>query len=333
MYKWTILLSGCLFFSTVRAQDVQQLRETARSFQRQGDYENAILVLTKAASLAPKDPDVQKDLGTVYYISRQYPKALEQMKPLLDRSDADEQVYQIVCLIYRAQDNLKEADRLYKVALKKYPSTGMLYSEYGDLLELKEPGAGKGIEQWENGIKADPEYPNNYYHATKYYLNNTDNIWGLLYGEIFVNLESFTGRTAEVKNLLLSGYKKLFVYSSNGLANKTPFATDMLEAMKKQTSIAGNGVTAETLTAIRTRFILEWDNSSAQKYPFHLFELHRELLQEGLFESYNQWLFGSVDNISIYQNWTATHSAEYADFNKYQRNRIFKMPAGQYYSK
>lgn len=333
MYKWTFILLGCFFISTLQAQDVQELRETARSFQRQGDYDNAILVLNKAASVAPTDPDVQKELGLAYYVARQYQKALDHIKPLSERADADEQTYQIVCLIYRGLDNLKEADRLYKVALKKYPQSGMLFSEYGDLLELKEPGLGKGIGQWENGIQADPEYPNNYYHATKYYLNNSNDVWGLLYGEIFVNLESFTGRTTEIKNLLLEGYKKIYAFGVVSAKGKTPFETELLESLRKQSSLTGNGLNAETLTAIRTRFILDWNGQSAKKYPFRLFELHRQLLQEGLFESYNQWLFGSVDNISVYQNWTANHNMEYSDFNKYQRNRIFKMPSGQYYNK
>ena len=114
---------------------------------------------------------------------------------------------------------------------------------------------------------------------------------------------------------------------------KTEFEDNMLEALRKQSSLTGIGINAETLTAIRTRFILDWNGSSSKKYPFRLFELHRQLLQEGLFDSYNQWLFGSVDNISLYQNWTTNHSAEYSEFNKYQRNRLFKLPTGQYYNK
>jgi tetratricopeptide (TPR) repeat protein len=334
MYKWMIILLCCLFTATLNAQDVQQLRETARSFQRQGDYDNAILVLNKAATLAPADPDVQKELGLAYYVGRQYQKALEHIKPLAERADADEQTYQILCLIYRGLDNLKEADRFYKIAIKKYPQSGMLYSEYGDMLEAKEPGLGRGIEQWEKGIETDPEYPNNYYHATKYYLNNSDNVWGLLYGEIFVNLESFTGRTTEIKNLLLAGYKKMYAGGIVPASAKTPFESELLEALRKQGSLTGSGINAETLTAMRTRFILEWNNGGgAKKYPFRLFDLQRQLLQQGLFDTYNQWLFGSVDNISAYQSWTASHNVEYTDFNKYQRNRLFKMPPGQYYNK
>jgi Flp pilus assembly protein TadD len=103
-----------LSVNALKAQDVQQLRETARNFQRQGDYENTILVLNKAETLAPTDPDVQKELGIAYYVSRQYAKALEHIKPLTERADADEQTYQITGLVYRSLQNFKEADKIYK---------------------------------------------------------------------------------------------------------------------------------------------------------------------------------------------------------------------------
>src|SRR5687768_1655470 len=93
MFRLSIIVIGLLFVTTLTAQDVQQLRETARSFQKQGDYDNAILVLNKAVSLDPLNPDVQKELGLVYYVSRQYQKAIEIMKPLADRVDADEQTF------------------------------------------------------------------------------------------------------------------------------------------------------------------------------------------------------------------------------------------------
>jgi Flp pilus assembly protein TadD len=134
MYKCLTVLLGLCCFTLINAQDVQQLRETARNFQKQGDIENAILVLNKAATLEPSNPDVQKELGIAYYVSRHYDKALQVMKPLSERQDADEQVFQIIGLIYRGQQDMKEADRIYKAGLKKL---GLLYAEqYGFVLCL-----------------------------------------------------------------------------------------------------------------------------------------------------------------------------------------------------
>jgi hypothetical protein len=59
--------------------------------------------------------------------------------------------------------------------------------------------------------------------------------------------------------------------------------------------------------------------------------MQNEMLVKGLFPVYNQWVFGASQNLSAYQNWTTTHSTEYAAFNKYLQDRNFKIPAGQYY--
>lgn len=57
----------------------------------------------------------------------------------------------------------------------------------------------------------------------------------------------------------------------------------------------------ESLMMIRTRFILDWMNSSAKKYPHRLFEYQQQLLREGMFEAYHQWLFGSAQNLVSFQ--------------------------------
>jgi len=101
--------------------------------------------------------------------------------------------------------------------------------------------------------------------------------------------------------------------------------------MGKQSMVATSGINTETLTMIRTRFILDWYKDYADKIPFKLFELHRQLLQEGMFDAYNQWVFESVQNLAAYQNWTVLHAAEYNEFTRFQKGRIFKIPAGQYY--
>ena len=110
-----------------------------------------------------------------------------------------------------------------------------------------------------------------------------------------------------------------------------PFEIAFLTCMNQQNSIVLRGLNAETLTMIRTRFILDWDKTYADKFPFKLFQLQEQLLQEGLFTAYNEWIFGASQNLAAYQNWTGTHSTEYEAFNNYQKTHVFKIPPGQYY--
>ncbi len=328
-----LLITFLLFvhITTAFAQpvDVQQVLETARSFQRQSDLDNAILVLTKAAQNAPDNMDIIKELAFTYYMSSQNDKALTEIKKLVDREDADEQVFQIAGNIYKSKQDLKEADKLFKKGLKKFPASGALYSEYGEILYEKESGSAASIKMWEKGIETDPSYSGNYYYASKYYGTIGNNLWSLLYGEIFVNLESYSTKTVEIKNVLFDVYKQWFV--SGYSKGNSPFEVQFAASLNKQSKEASLGITAEVLTAIRTRFILEWFNGSQNRPAFRLFDYQKQLLQDGLFEAYNQWLFGSVVNTSVYQNWVTTHKEENTAFVNFQRGRVFKIPAGQYY--
>ena len=238
---------------------------------RQGDYANASLILTRALSQSPNNIGIAKDLAYDYYLQKENQKALETIKPLLEKDNADDQTYQIGGTIYRALGQDKEAEKLYKRAIKDYPHSGQLYNDYGEMLWRSQDYS--AIKQWEKGIQEDPSYGSNYYNACKYYFLTTDKIWSVIYGEIFINIESFTPRTAEIKNILLDGYKKLFA-DLDLLANtkdKNKFEIAFLTTMNKQNSVVINGLNAETLTMIRTRFILDWDQSYAKQFPFSSF--------------------------------------------------------------
>ena len=144
---------------------------------QQGDFDNAILVLNRALTSRPINRELQKDLVLAYYYKRDYAKALEGAKALIDRDDADVVSYQLAGNVYKALEEVKEAEKMYKRALKKFPNSGALYSEYGELLwATKDYSA---IEQWEKGIKIDPSFAGNYYNAALYYYYTKDKVWGL----------------------------------------------------------------------------------------------------------------------------------------------------------
>src|SRR5438309_7448278 len=104
---------------TVFAQD-QSPQETARNYMRTGDWDNAILVLKSALQKDQANIDLQKDLALSYLYKRDYIKALETVKPMLDREDVDVVTYQIGGNVYKALEMVKDADKMYKKALKKF---------------------------------------------------------------------------------------------------------------------------------------------------------------------------------------------------------------------
>jgi tetratricopeptide (TPR) repeat protein len=328
MKKIFLFLFGVVANIAVMAQDTPL--ETARSFMRTGDFDNAILVLNNGLKQDPRNTDMKKDLVLAYTYKRDFSKALEIVKPMLEEDNVDEQTYQVAGNVYRALALYKDGEKMFKKALKKYPNSGVLYNEYGELLwDNKDYSA---IEQWERGIDVTPSYAGNYYNAASYYYFTKDKVWTLIYGEIFVNMESLTERSTEVKKMLLDTYKqKLFTDIDKKDKKQSEFEKAVAETYDKQSSLTAKGITIESLNMIRTRFILEWYANHASKFPFRLFDYQQQLIREGMFEAYDQWLFGPVDNLSSFDQWTKTNSDTYAKFTTFQKGRVFKMPQGQHY--
>jgi tetratricopeptide (TPR) repeat protein len=335
--KYIVLSIALLFivntFSIAQKAD-SALLATAKSHIREGDYNNAIMILNRASSSDPANIEIQKDLAFAYYLKRDYASALNVAKPMADNPNADVQSFQILGMVYKAIEERKDCEKMYKAALKKFPASGVLYNEYGEMIWSKQEYT-EAVKLWEKGIQSDPNFSGNYYNAAKYYYFSADKVWGLIYGEIFVNLESYSKRTTEIRNLLLDGYKKLFadadITKKQDLKNE--FVKAFLENMKKNSGAVASGISPETLLHLRTRFIEDWFRKDAARFPFRLFDLQQQLLKNGMYNAYTQWVFGAAKDSTEYQAWTASHTEEAQKFSNFQKGRIFRMAPGQYYQK
>lgn len=331
-YFLVIAFAVSTMLLNAQAPDTKTLHETAQGFMRTGDYDNAILVLNRAIEKDPQNKELLKDLVFSSYLKRDFAKAKEVGEMLMKRPDADVQTYQMLGLTYKAIADYKEAEKLYKNGIKKFANEGIMFSEYGEMLAEKNPD--ESLKLFEKGIEADVNHSSNYYHVAKAYAQKGEILWSILYGETFLNLESFTNRSTEIKNLLLEQYKKFFstqkenTYTEKKLNDFTKTVADILYDQQSQASF---GITPESLTAIRTRFVLQWFDKKADQFPFRLFDHQRQLLQEGLFDAYNQWLFGPASNIASYQLWQKYHAEDYENYLAFVRGRVYKIPDGQQY--
>lgn len=302
----------------------------------QGEYVAAEMQLEKALAAAPNDLTLLKDKLFLQFLQRDFAAAIELGKKLSERTDADFQVFQQLGLTYAAIADYKEAEKLYIKGIQRFPTSGVLYADYGAMLQAAGKKA-EAIVQWEKGIATDPNYPGNYFYAVKHYALADDWFPVMLYGELFLNLESFSQRTTEIKNLLYESCKRIFSLPDMLQAipaNRKPSAFEkaVLGNFSKFAPMIREGVTPEILTAIRTRFLLAWMQSDLVKqFPYELFQHLNQLLREGHFDAYHQWLFGMVASPSAYQLWLNSHETEVEKFKKYQRSNLFKIPVGQYY--
>ena len=313
------------------AQDSTDYYNRALDFIRTKDYDNAIIVLNKGLEEKPGNSLLKKQLAFCYYFQDNNSKALELLKPLIDNNLADDQCYQIVGNIYRESGQGAELEKLFRKGIQQFPENGALYNEMGNV--LWEQHNNDAISYWERGIEEDPNYSKNYYNATRYYNLKGDWLWTIVYGELFITLECFSPKTSEIKEVVLGAYKKYFLQGKNEAFQKYTkgFAQACTDKLFKQAAITKNGITTSSLMMIRTRFVLDWFNGPYKKFPFRLFEFHRDLLRLGMFEAYNQWLFGSTENLNQFQNWVQMNNNIYNTFIKGLQSGKFSLPAKQYY--
>lgn len=333
MKKALLLLIAIVAVVFAQAQaSTDTLRSRAQGFIIKGDFDNALLVLNHAAEMDANNIDILKDEAYVYYLQRNFAKSAEIGKIITNRPDADVQSYLVLGMVYKATANFADCEKLYKKGLKQYPNSGFLYSDYGDLFaQQNQPD--EAIKMWEKGIQVDPNHSGNYYYAARYYSAKNKPLWAVLYSETFTNIESLTQRTIEIKDILLSNYRKLLntAYLNSLQQSGSAFEKAVASTYSKYTSMYADEITPETLTAVRARFILDWFQTNNPPYEYRLLTHQRQLLQQGMFEAYNQWLFGASASSSAYQNWVASHSQEIKDWQTYQRSVVYKIPSGQYF--
>ncbi|MBN8836895.1 MAG: tetratricopeptide repeat protein [Sphingobacteriia bacterium] len=325
------LLTAC----SIKAQDnYAQKYDAAHKLLMQGDLEKASAAYTELLQKHGDSLEVLKDWVFINILINNFTKAAEVGKLMIERPDADEQCFQLLGMSYKSTKEYKECDNVYKKALKKFPNSGVIYNEMGELGALQK-NLPEAIVSWEKGIEADANYSSNYYNAVMYYDRFENNFKTIIYGEQFLNLESYTTRSADIKSAVYDAYVRIYTEKDpqNWIrSTASDFEKAFFTTLSKSIALAKDGINPENLSSIRTRFVLDWFASGKnEKLPFYLFNYQQYLLQEGLFDAYNQWMFGPAVSTAAYKIWVDTHDKQAAAFRKYQQSHIMKFPAGQYY--
>ena len=251
--------------------------------------------------------------------------------------------------------NHEKAFETYDAGLKLFPKSGKLYLEKGNVYWQKKE-YGKALEFYEQGIEADPKFPSNYYRAARVYCSSTEEVWGMIYGEIFMNLERNTERTAEISQLLFDTYKSEIKFTSdtsfsisfsqNATINvndlkdpgkmKLPYGLGVYEPTILFSMIAFKAIDMNSLDELRSNFVDNYyKNGHDKTYPNILFSYQKQLKEAGHMEAYNHWILMKGDE-DAFNKWQATNKEKWGAFvkwfgeNKIQIDDTHKFYSGQY---
>lgn len=322
--------------------EVEQLYNEARAFHSKGNLREAIIRYQQAIQIAPDIVLLHRELAYAYYLAKGYEEAMATLQPIIESDKADAETYSIMAKSLMAVKEDKKAKKLLKQAVEKLPNSGVLYHEMGLLYEAQGDQV-YALESWLDGIARDPTYHINYFEAARTYMSTEKTVWAILYAEMFINMEQQTSRAYDTRALLLDAYRKLFntlatdVIPKYGAANNKKTAPKGFEQAVHDTymqlsPVVSDGITTENLIMLRTRFIMDWTISYAEQYPFSLFARQNDMIRNGYFDVYNQWLFGKIENLQQFDAWNKFHAEAMPAFEQWLRTNRYQPVRTDFYN-
>ena len=330
-----LLLLAVMFASSVFAQNNPKAKEIVNEAIKhvdEGDYKTGIKLLQEAQKLDPEDVDITYEIGYAYYLDKDYKKAIQILEKIKSDKKAKDYVFQLLGNAYDNLGKTEDALAAYKDGLKKFPNSGRLYLEQGTLW-MRQKEYNKALDLYEAGIKADPDFASNYYWAAKLYCSSSEEVWGMIYGEIFMNIERGSKRTAEISKLLYDTYKEQITFpndtstrisfSKNMTLNvdkleggkiKLPFGNMGYEMILSLSTVGTRKINIQSLDKIRTNFVdLYYSNGKDKEYPNLLFEYQKKVKDAGHLQAYNYWILMKGDDQG-FSNWLEGNKEAYEKF-------------------
>lgn len=306
-----------------------------------GKYDEAIKLLEEASDLDPESIAYPFEIGYAYYLKNDFKSSLTVYKKIVKMKGVTDQCFQMLGNAYDMLGDTANAFKSYDAGLKVFPNSGRLFLEKGNCYYNRELYL-KALPFYEEGIKMNPGFPSNYFKAAKIYCNSNDKIWGLLYAEIFMNLERNSKRTEEISKLLYKTFSSSFE-KNNDTSFSVKFGGDVIDINKIRQSkfkmsyeiamtiaftsvikqITNSYLSLSLIDTIRKNFLTVW-NQKEMNNEFNniLFDYFNKLYETGNFEAYNYWIFmqGNKNEFEKWKNDNAEKSDNF--FNWFSKNQL-----------
>ena len=290
--------------------------------------------------IEPKNFYLNYEKALAYSRNGEYAVSNKILAKLTKEKPINVHVYHLMGCNYSYLGNVKKANKTFLDGLKQYPNSGILYLELGTIARVQKD-FDLAIQYYEKGIEVDPMFPSNYYWLSKIFMNSTEKLWGVMYGEMFLLLEASGHRNNEVSELLFNVYANNINFKSkdtisvsfskiNGvvvdtkdLSVKPPFGLLVYEPTLLMSILGEDGIDLPALARIRKRFIINYFTGEyASRYPNVLFDFQKKILDSQHWDAYNYWLLRQGD-ISFFQEWLENNKDQFDDFaNWYNENGI-----------
>ncbi|UUC44041.1 tetratricopeptide repeat protein [Flavobacterium cerinum] len=330
--KFVFFLFGMLFtlntFSQTPNEQARAKAKEAIKLMDNGEIDKSITLLEECQKIDPKDFIYSYEIAYAHMQKKDYEKAIAILNKTKKYQNINSQVYQMSGNCYSYLNQPEKAIKEYDAGLKIFPNSGNLHLEKGNVFLIQK----KYDEAYSNyikGVESDPMYSSNYYRLAQLLSDSNQKLSGLIYGEIFMNLERTTKRTLEVSKLLYKTYQDAItitndstkidfcqiIITTNELENgkfKMPFCgifgKNFMLAMTNEKEI-----NLKSLAKMRSAFLQYYFKEDYKDYPNVLFDYHKKLQDHNLMESYTYYLL-QMGNPEEFKKWQEQNQKQFQTF-------------------
>ena len=335
----TLILLFCLLtvtsvYTQTHEDAVNYVKDGIRLVD-EGKLDEGIVSIKKALDIEPKNTTFNYELAFAYYKMGKYDKVITILEKVKNNPDSYDIVYSVLGNAYDILGDRDKALEIYKAGLKKFPNSGKIYLELG-VVEMSEKNYEEALKYYEKGIKAEPTHPSNYYWASIFYAASDIPMWGLIYGELFLNLEQNTKRTETISKMMYKVYSESITFKDSAGKKNTTIKLNKFNNGKGFDSeyeitamYASFGLAADSnfkemnisaMNKLRNEFTDMWYTSERTKNKHNvLFDYHKMLQDKGLFEAYNYFLL-AYGNTDEFNTWAAENKDKVKEFDDWFSN-------------
>ena len=292
--------------------------DLALEYSDSGREDEAIAIYDELIKKHPDISSLKFEKAYCFYQKEDYKTAYKVLKSTFSAPDVRPEHFAVAGNCQDMMGQPEKALKTYQEGLKRFPESGYLHLETGNVL-IAHGYTREGIEYYEKGIEVDPTFASNYYRAALCLIEDQP-VKGIIYAEMHNLLYDPNGpRWAEMSKALYDAYNANIHFEADSI--RTTFSRDrniyidanadnspaaLLKAMEpisqeihfteamtlaidpEALQATGGKLTLAELSAIRRRFLENYDKKEQEKYPVFSFQKH--ILDGGHWEAYNMWM-------------------------------------------
>ena len=334
-----LMVIALLFISiSINAQSQQELalEKAMEAIQMMdaGQVDESIEMLKECEKLDPGNFVYPYEIAYALVLKEDYEQAIDILNKVKTYKNSNSQVYQLSGNCYSWLGDPEQALKEYAAGLKIFPEAANLFLETANIYYAKE-NYNEAVKYYRGGIEANPMFPSNYYNLAMIFLDGKNKLSGLIYGEIFMNIERDSERTQIMSERLFKAYQEAIVIDGNetkynfceivvtdsdfkGKKVRLPFCAAYFKHMAIST-VGMKEVNLNALSDVRINFVNYFFEKDAKKYPNILFQYHNKMSKDNVFDAYNHYILqlGAPEEFEL---WRSENEEAYNEFISWYTN-------------